>query len=662
MKKLLLLLIPFSLAAAQEIVLEEVEVKAKRETLTQQEVRESFAKDPGEALSSMEGVWKLRKGGIANDVVLRGFSGRNLNILFDGARIWGACPNRMDPPLFHVDFAEVKEIEVIKGPFDIRNYGSLGGTVNVVTVEPKKGLHGKLHLGVGSFSYFNPSFNLSYGGERFYGLIGHSYRYSKPYRTGEGKRFTEYANYKPGEVDSTAFSINTSWIKLGFKPAKNSKVELSYTAQRARDVLYPYLMMDSPRDDADRMNLKVSYGKLKIDVYYSYVDHLMNNSKRTAMMFMETVAKSRTYGIKAEYDLGSLSLGLEAFNWNWKAKTRMGSMPPQNTIPDVDTTDFGIFGEYRKKLKRDLKLVAGLRLDTTQTKADRSKANTSLYYRYHGTRSTDKRDTYPSGNIQLFYKISEGIELFSGIGYSVRVPDAQERYFALDRMGTMETRYGDWVGNPNLKPSKNTEVDLGLKLRVERVSADLSLFYSFIKDFITLYNDTGVYGSPVGADNDDKARSYTNVNARLYGGEARAIVALTETLFLEGGASYVRGKKDTDPSRNITDEDIAEIPPLKGRLALRFDTGIYFAQIEGLFQATQDKVDSDLNEQKTPGWGVVNLKAGGEHRNFRIIVGVDNLFNKFYYEHLSYLRDPFSSGIRVPEPGRSIHLNLSYLF
>ena len=662
MKKLALVLAPLSVALAQEVLLEEVEIRAKRETLTQQEVRESFAKDPGEALSSMEGVWKLRKGGIASDIVLRGFSGRNLSVLFDGARIWGACPNRMDPPLFHVDFAEVKEMEVIKGPFDVRNYGSLGGTVNVVTAEPKKGLHGKLHLGMGSFSYFSPSLSLSYGADKIFGLVGYSYRYSKPYRTGEGKRFTEYANYRPDEVDATAFRISTVWTKIGLRPSKDSEVELSYTAQRARDLLYPYLMMDSPKDDADRLNLRVNYRRLKLNLYYSYIYHLMNNSKRTAMSFMETIAQTETYGIKAEYDPGSLSLGIEVFNWNWKAETRIGSIAIQNTIPDVGTTDLGIFGEYRSKLGKKLKLVAGLRLDTTQTKADRGKANTALYYRYHGTSSISKRDTYPSGNLQLSYTVSEGIELFGGIGHSVRVPDAQERYFALDRVGMMETRYGDWVGNPNLKPSRNTEIDLGLKLRTDRVSADLSIFYSFVKDFITLYNDTSVYGSPVGADSDSKARSYTNVDAQLYGGEAELTVALTDTLFLEGGTSYVRGRKDTDPSRNITDEDIAEIPPLKGRLALRFDAGIYFVQIEGIFQATQDRVDSDLKEQKTPGWGVVNLKAGGEYKSFRLVAGVENLFNKFYYEHLSYLRDPFSSGIRVPEPGRSFHVNLSYLF
>jgi len=155
---------------------------------------------------------------------------------------------------------------------------------------------------------------------------------------------------------------------------------------------------------------------------------------------------------------------------------------------------------------------------------------------------------------------------------------------------------------------------------------------------------------------------YANVDASFYGGEAKATLALTETLFLDSGLSYVRGKKETDPARNIRDEDVAEIPPLRVRLALRYDTGVYFGELEGIASATQDRVDSDLGESKTSGWGIVNLKVGGERGNLRAVAGVENLFDKFYYEHLSYLRDPFSTGVRIPEPGRSLYVTLSYLF
>ncbi len=642
---------------AYEIVLEGVEVRAKREILTQQEVRESFAKDPGEALSRLEGIWKLRKGGIANDIVLRGFKGSNLNVLFDGARIYNACPNRMDPPIFHIDFAEVESIEVIKGPFDIRRYGSVGGTINVKTVKPKDRFSAKLNLNTGSFSYFNPSANLSYGKGGFYVQAGYSYRYSKPYRTGEGKRFTEYPTgsnaYKSSEVDASAFNIGTFWTKLSFTRDKDTYLGLSYTAQRARDVLYPYLSMDAPEDNADRLNLTFKKGKLKIDTYYSYVYHLMNNLKRENPMFMETKATSKTYGTTFEYRWNELSIGIEAFVWNWRSETYLGSAS-QWTIPDVDLKNAGLFMEYEKKLSEKVRLVVGSRLDVTETRASREKANTDLYYAYHLTRDTTQTDTYPSGNLQLFYNINESIELFVGLGHSVRVPDAQERYFALDRPSSKP----DWVGNPLLNPVKNTELDTGIKWKHSRASGEVSFFFSYVRDFITLYRQDKLVDLVSG----NTAMSYTNTDARLYGGEVNVVLALTDLLFLEGGLSYVRGNKDTDPAKNIRDRDIAEIPPLKGRFALRYDTGIYFGQLELLAQATQDKVDSDLNESKTPGWAIVNLKMGLEKKGLRVYAGVENLFNKFYYEHLSYLRNPFSTGSKVPEPGRSLYINVAYVF
>ncbi len=104
-----------------------------REVLEIQEVRESSAKDVGQALASLDGIWSIRKGGIANDIVLRGFQQGNVDVLIDGVRVAGACPNHMDPSAFHVDFAEIETVQVTKGPFDIRNQGSLGGTINVVT-------------------------------------------------------------------------------------------------------------------------------------------------------------------------------------------------------------------------------------------------------------------------------------------------------------------------------------------------------------------------------------------------------------------------------------------------------------------------------------------------------------------------------------------------
>ena len=40
-----------------------------------------------------------------------------------------------------------------------------------------------------------------------------------------------------------------------------------------------------------------------------------------------------------------------------------------------------------------------------------------------------------------------------------------------------------------------------------------------------------------------------------------------------------------------------------------------------------------------------------------ISLEVENITNTLYYQHLSYLRDPFASGSRVYEPGTTVRLN-----
>jgi len=120
---------------------EEVQVigTAPRDSVEAPRLGESSARDVGEALSGMAGVWKVRRAGVASDVMVRGYQGENLNVLIDGARLYGACPNNMDHTSFHVDFAEVERVDIAKGPFDMRSQGGLGGTVSIVTRRPGAG-------------------------------------------------------------------------------------------------------------------------------------------------------------------------------------------------------------------------------------------------------------------------------------------------------------------------------------------------------------------------------------------------------------------------------------------------------------------------------------------------------------------------------------------
>jgi iron complex outermembrane receptor protein len=137
---------------------------------------------------------------------------------------------------------------------------------------------------------------------------------------------------------------------------------------------------------------------------------------------------------------------------------------------------------------------------------------------------------------------------------------------------------------------------------------------------------------------------------------------LTRTLLWLGGISYARGTKDPEPGYRILERNLAEMPPLKSRAALRYETKYLFAEVEGVVTNAQGRVDTDLKEQKTPGYAVMNAKVGMHSGKINLATGIDNVLDRFYYEHFSYQRDPFRLGIKVPEPGRSVFISASYSF
>jgi iron complex outermembrane receptor protein len=645
--------------------------ESSRDSVEAAEIRQSPARDVGEALTSTPGIWKLRKGGIANEIVVRGSQSKDLNVLIDGERIYGACPGHMDPPAFHADFAEVDRIDIVKGPFDVKNEGSLAGVVNIVTRRPETGWHASANLAGGSAGYINPSATVSFGSGSVSGLAGYSFRSSKAYVDGSGKRFTELANYRADFVDASAFKVGTAWGKIASAVGDNQRVELSYTHQDADQVLYPALSMDGAWDRSDRLNASyelASWGSvvsaLKAQAYYTRVNHWMTDEYRTSAGMasrgysMGTLASSRAVGGKIEASLLSeVTVGVEAFQRFWDTRgemAMMGSYMTSNALPGVTTNVGGLYAEWKHPLSAKVSFAAGGRVDRTTTEADPAKANTDLFWAYNNTHSTSATDTFPSGNVRLSYRPLEGLEFTGGVGSNVRIPEPNERYYAAKRTGS------DWVGNPDLVPSRNTGIDAGVSWRRSGFYAGLTLFANRVADYVAVHDQARVNMAP-GIMN-GSARSYANIDADLIGGELNAVLTLTSSLFLAGDLSYVRGSQTADAPKGIFSTNLAETPPLRSRISLRHDTGKVFVEAEGVFSAAQTRVDTDLEETATPGWGIANLKVGWNVGGLALTAGVSNLFDRLYTESLSYQRDPNRSGIRIPEPGRNVFANAAWRF
>jgi len=633
-------------------------------------VRESPARDVGELLADSTGLWKLRKGAIASDVVLRGLQSRDLNVLVDGERLYGACPNHMDPPAFHIDFSQVERVDVGKGPFDVRYQGSLGGIVNIVTRQPDEGWHATTTLGAGSFGFVNPSATLSYGNARVSALGGASYRRSDPYTDGHGQPMTTGAGYRSDTLESDAFRADTAWGRLAWRPANGHQIETSFTRQRSDHVLYPYLQMDAIWDNADRMSasyvgrsLGSHVSSLKTDVYWSRVDHWMTDEFRASSTgapraySMGTQADSYTVGGRIEAQLRATTVGGEVYRRNWNAQTLMagmGAYTPQYSIPDVNVDSAGMFIEHARPLGSRMALNLGGRVDRIVSAADPTLANTALYLAYHGGTATSRTDVLPAGRAKLTYQLSSTVEVAAGLGHTARVAEANERFFALRRMGT------DWVGNPDLAPARSTGIDLSASLHRPRVSLSVDGYLNAVHDYIAVYS--APRQAMVAGVMNSLARSYANVDARLKGVEASGSVTVRTPFTISGDLAYVRGTMTPDASLGITSTNLAEMPPLRARLRARLDNGQLFAELEGVASAAQTFVDAALGESTTPSYAVANATAGVRRGPWAVTVGLANLFDRYYVEHLSYQRDPFRSGVRVAEPGRNIFTNVAWKF
>ena len=626
------------------------------DTLEAAALRECSARDAAEAIDGLPGVTRTRRGLIGSDVVIRGFRGQDVTLLVDGQRVCGACPSRMDPPAFHVDLGEIDRVEVTRGPFDVKNAGGLGGAINVVTRRPPPGWHAQPTLVLGSSGYVNPVLAGSWGGENMSALAGVSYRQAQPYADGTGQSATHVANYREDTESSDAYRIGTAWARL-LRHNDDGILQIAYTHQQADHVLYPTLQMDAVNDDTDRAQLTWERTHTKLMATIASVTHWMTDEYRVSAAgtprgySMGARAKSQTLGLRAEWQSRGVTLGMEAGHRLWDAQTEMAgsNYAPQDSLASATSDALGLFAEVEHDFTVAHGLSVGLRLDRATTSVDEATGNTALFAAYHGTRETHRTDLLPAARLRYNWRPRTGLHFILTAGHAARTPEPNERYYALRRPGS------DWVGNPTLRPSRNTGLDLAARVEGTRLRVETAVFANAIADYITVA--ACERQQAIAGVTNTLARTYENVDATLLGAEARASLLLPAHLSLDANASYVRGTQSVDAARGLTSRAVAEIPPLQGRIALRYDEGRRWLRVETIAAARQARVNLDLGETETPGYGVVNLSAGLRAKRLVLTAGVVNLFDKLYVEYLSSQRDPFRSGARLPEPGRQLFVN-----
>ena len=234
-------------------------------------------------------------------------------------------------------------------------------------------------------------------------------------------------------------------------------------------------------------------------------------------------------------------------------------------------------------------------------------------------------------------------------GKGFRMPLANELAINGIHHGSMRHEMGDSL----LKAEQVYQLDFDYLLEWKKTIMEFSAFGSYFPSLIYL-NPTGEFSFLPDA---GQIYKYQQAEAFRTGMEISLEYAINQQTHLEAFADYVFAQNlETNFPMPLTTASKASLTFRHQLKSKKFPLKIEF---ENLFYAPQNRVAQ--NEEPTQGSWIENLYFRWSNplkkAKLDIILGVYNLFNQKYYNHLSYYRI-----LNLPEPGRNIQLKFVLTF
>ena len=617
------------------------------------------AQDGADALRSVAGFHVIRKGGIDGDPVFRGLAGSRLGILLDGELLFGGCGNRMDPPTAYVYPTAYDRITIIKGPQSVLHGPGLSAGVVLFEREPFI-CHGRVFTAMaaatlGSFGRNDQLLDVKLGDPR-YSLRGTATRTAADnYKDGDGRRV--HSRYERWSTH-----LSGTW-----NLAPETRVELSGALSDGK-AAYADRGMDGTKFARRNLSLRFHHepetGLLASwdgHVYYNYIDHVMDNYNLrefspTMMMPNPTVSNPdrETFGARVMARLESdgpweATVGAEYLENRHTTRRSMNQEAnPYQQQPRMRDAWFqtpALFGETAWEFSPDSRIVSGLRADFWRAGDPRHTIAAGMSGQHpNPTADAVRSQTLPSGFLRLEQTHGENWYTYLGFGHVQRFPD----YWEIINKESPAS-----LSAFHTKVERTSQIDLGFIHSLDATTWAISLFANRIDDFILIES-----GFPKGMRETTVSR---NIDARMLGGEATLEHRLGDHWKIAAALSHVHGRNRTDH------RPLAQQPPMEGRLALTFQESNWTAG--GVLRAVRGQnrlavgqgniVGQDLGP--TSGFATVALHTGWTPTaEFRILAGVDNLFDRTYAEHLSR-GGAMVAGFppptqRINEPGRTFWL------
>lgn len=634
------------LVTAARVERELMDVNMSVSVITQKEIENNGAQTIADLLKDMPGVEVTTDGSQGSKrIMIRGEKTFSTLVMIDGQRITEQKSMSGTPIL--IDPSQVERIEVIKGPASVL-YGSdaLGGAINIITKKGngKKAVEGTVTAG------YNSSNDGGNASAQIFGTAGGwDYRIGASYEGGrdlklahgkaEGTDFeTKSANaYLAYHVnDNHVFGASVDYFDLDFN---------SSSPDMTLDEFYVHVpewkrLKVGAFDEIRYVNKYLS--KIRTDVFYQKATKYMDNHVGAFMgpgKFMindnaaDNTLKQFGASIQADWTLTDklylitgYDLSYEKLDAESTSFTRGNMGRPINmdkylfyrgnlltqalyasadyNVTDTVTLNFGTRYTY---VRTDMKQADGYSI---------SSGKTSNIQQTTG-KKTDGQFVFNAG---VLWHPRNDLTLRAAWSQGFRVPLLQERYVDTTMGQTRTVR----VGNPDLKPEKSNNFEIGARWVSGPATVDAAIFYNHVTDLIT--------AKPI----NKKTSMMMNV-------------AKSETIGMEFTGSYLLGNSGFEPHLAFallhrTYKENGESTSKTGRPGFTATYGVKWAgdvnwgrARADLFARSSSSAEDSVNRYS--GWTTLNLTGGfdfGPQNRYSINAGFYNILNKDYVTPFSF--------------------------
>lgn len=596
-----------------------------------------------------------RANGFAGEASMLGLRGGQMNTSIDGMKIHAACVDKMDPSTAYVEIDNLSTLDVSSDATDLRYGQNLGGSVNFTLKQPT------LNTPVRSVIDLSGESNASMrrlradisGGTSDVALrVGYTLRSADDMRPGDGST-----------ISLSGFTKHNIQVGGLWQAAKHDAISATFIADLATDVGYPALIMDTRRAQAliGAVAWRSTWSPsvtTSAKLYASAVDHTMDDYDRPLSqienrafmpnMYMPMKGTTNVYGLLAEGAYTEMSNIVKVvLDATYLAATATMQMIPLDTsvstmnmtnIGDARIGTIGTSASWEHLVSEDLTVRTGARVDVS-TRTIQDQSFRSVLGGYYPGVDLDQIAGAVSVNAAVYYTLEEGLQLWSVLARSERMPTHLEMYgfWLYDPQANIVT-----IGRPDLANERAWSIDVGASYRTEDLRASLSAWARRIDNYIgpVPTQDTSASGQP-------PTRYMGSIGtADLTGFDASATVRVLPWWSMQASVRGIWGVGVT------IDDPLPLIAPIQASIRAVVGERVLQGELAVYASAAQNRISrSILPEDATASWARADvLLAWRPITELRIQASCTNVLDTFYHEHTSINN--------MPSRGRSFNLGV----